>query len=303
MNKELTGTNIELTNAGERQLSSFQMEGKSEQENVSVASTNICPPTSDDRWVFSSGAYLDSEGFINLPELSSKAYITIPWDKRSNKMMLIYTVVSGGNALVNTAYLDENRAQLSGNGSALMDKPDGYIQQSYFGGENIYGDALALAKYVVITFQRSAQYTPNPYVFKDVSVSIDDNAFVEYKPVTPAPEDPSEIKSVGYENSFDGIFEQGTFNYNNGANASNEKIIRTNIFKILPNTTYTFSINEIIGEFAATFFSGETSEKFLFPVSYHKRAHFSILFSALSLISAPFPPFPLTSTKKQCILY
>ena len=32
MNKELTGTNIELTNASERQLSSFQMEGKSEQE-------------------------------------------------------------------------------------------------------------------------------------------------------------------------------------------------------------------------------------------------------------------------------
>lgn len=34
MNKELTGTNIEITNAGERQLSSFQMEGKSVQNGT-----------------------------------------------------------------------------------------------------------------------------------------------------------------------------------------------------------------------------------------------------------------------------
>ena len=240
----------------------FEIDGKSEQI-VTEASSNICPPITDSRWILENGAYLDSDGTIHLPELVSKASITVPWNKRSNKMLLIYTVASGGNALINTVYLDENKAMISGNGSAIMDKPDGYIQNSYFGGENIYGDALAQAKYVVVIFQRNTEYTPNPYTFKDVSISISDSAYTPFIPDAPSMDDPSEIKSIGYENLFDGVFEQGTFNYNNGTNLDNSKVIRTKIFKIQSNTTYTFSMDEALGEFACAFFRDENVNSYI----------------------------------------
>lgn len=385
MNKELTGTNIELTNASERQLSSFQMEGKSEQEiredvniidvlayrapgsygpingitytvledgkikvngtandtsvfyiepdgnlplldgikTISGGSTNIafqlaindngtivyptvygtsssrnytsaiiraillvvsagktindeiiylqfqegnvatsyqqrnagrygniCPPTIDSRWKFEGGTYVDNEGNIVLPNLTSKAYIWLPWNKRSDRMHLVYTLVSGGNVLVNTAYLDENKGQLSGNGSAVMDKPDGYKHISAFGGENIYGDALALSKYVVITFQRNAEYAPNPYKINNISVSIDDDVFTEYRPVTPTMEDPSKIKSVGYENLFDINATHTDGSATSAISGDVLKIVtngayaRTDYTNIqLPNNTYTISFD------------------------------------------------------------
>ena len=197
---------------------------------------NICPPTIDSRWKFEGGTYVDNEGNIVLPNLTSKAYIWLPWNKRSDRMHLVYTLVSGGNVLVNTAYLDENKGQLSGNGSAVMDKPDGYKHISAFGGENIYGDALALSKYVVITFQRNTEYAPNPYKINNISVSIDDDVFTEYRPVTPTMEDPSEIKSVGYENLFDGEFRQGS----EGTSENLQNLFSKNDL-VLPAGTYTFS--------------------------------------------------------------
>ena len=185
----------------------FEIDGKSEQYTNDTASTNICPPTTDSRWTLEGGAYVDSDGSIHLPDMSSKAGIRVAWNQRSNKMNVIYTIATGGNSLLNTAYLDENRAMLSGNGAAVIDKPDGYTHTSYFGGENIYGDALGAAKYVVLTFQRSSQYTPNAYSLKDISISIGDSVYTPYNPVTPSPGDPSEIKSIGTYNEETGKYD------------------------------------------------------------------------------------------------
>ena len=180
----------------------FEIDGKTEQL-ITTASSNICPPPTDSNWVLEGGAYLDSDGAIHLPDLTSKAYIIIPWNKRSNKMNLIYTITSGGNAHVNTGYLDENKHQVSGNGAAFMDKPDGYTHTSYFGGDNVYGEALGAAEYVAINFIRSESYAPNPYVIKDISVSINDSTYTPFVPNSPSPDYPSEIESVGYDNKFD----------------------------------------------------------------------------------------------------
>lgn len=134
--------------------------------------SNYCPNIYDTSWVFSGGATLEN-GAIKLPNLNSTAKIRIKWNKRSKVMYLGFMVVNGGNAHINTSYLDRDGTRLSGNGNAIKDKPNNYWHSINFGGNNQYGDALAESQYVELTFQRSNNFAPNEYSFKDVVICTD----------------------------------------------------------------------------------------------------------------------------------
>lgn len=224
------------------------------QRRISGRYGNICPPTNDSRWVFENGAYLDEKGNIVLPNLSSDAYIVVPWNKRHNYAQVVYTLVSGGNAHIQTAYLDANKAMLQGNGSAIKDKEDGYSHIGLFGGSNIYGEAIAEAEYISLKFIRSSDFAPNEYKVNNIAISVDDDLFTEYNPVTPTPNDPSEIKSVGYENLFDGKFRQGS----EGTTENLQNIFSASDLVLSPGS-YTFSCDLPMGSYKYAIGTSQTA--------------------------------------------
>lgn len=224
------------------------------QRRISGRYGNICPPTNDSRWVFENGAYLDEKGNIVLPNLSSDAYIVVPWNKRHNYAQVVYTLVSGGNAHIQTAYLDANKAMLQGNGSAIKDKEDGYSHIGLFGGANIYGEAIAEAEYISLKFIRSSDFAPNEYKVNNIAISVDDDLFTEYNPVTPTPNDPSEIKSVGYKNLFDGKFRQGS----EGTTENLQNIFSASDLVLSPGS-YTFSCDLPMGSYKYAIGTSQTA--------------------------------------------
>lgn len=217
MYTQLSGSDIELLTAGDRQLSSFQLEGKSEQI-VTTASSNICPPPTDSNWVFTGDAYVDEDGNIQLPTLGDTAYITLPWGKRANTLYVGYTLLFGSGLYLSVGYLDDKKNMISGNGYAVVDKEDNYSSSTNFGGTNEYGDALASATYITLTFMRGDVYGNNPYAVTNLSISVSDQEYTPFVPAIPSSRYPSEIKSVGYENIFDHTL---THNLANGATRVN----------------------------------------------------------------------------------
>lgn len=235
MYTQLSGSDIELLNAGDRQLSSFELEGKSEQI-VTTSSSNICPPPTDPNWVFTGDAYVDEDGNIQLPTLGDTAYVIVPWNKRANTLNITYTLVFGGGLYLSVGYLDDEKNMISGNGYAIVDKEDNYSSGTNFGGTNEYGDALASATYIALTFMRGDVYGNNPYAVTNLSISISDQEYIPFVPPSPSPRYPSEIKSVGYENLFNGEFRQGS----EGTSENLQNLFSKNDLILSPGT-YTFT--------------------------------------------------------------
>ena len=141
---------------------------------------NYAPPITDEQWVLSNGATLEN-GVISLPNMNSTASITIKWDKRKNSFGIGFMLVNGGNAHFSTDYLDRDGTRLSGNGRAILNKPDNYWHKEGFGGNNQYGEAISKAVYIRLVFQRSNSFAPKPYTFKDVVISpITPNEYIPY---------------------------------------------------------------------------------------------------------------------------
>ena len=75
---------------------------------------------------------------------------------------------------------------------------------------------------------------------------------------TPTPDAPIEIKSAGYTNLLDETtLVQGGFTYTNGEEWDSDVSIRSGKIKVKPNTTYTFSCNEPLGEIAYFYLDDE----------------------------------------------
>ena len=148
-----------------------------------VIRDNYVPPITDEQWVLSNGATLEN-GVISLPNMNSTATITIKWNKRKNSFGIGFMLVNGGNAHINTTYLDENMQKINpggGNGRAIVDKPNNYWYKEGFGGNNQYGEAISKAVYIKLVFQRSTSFAPKPYTFKDVVISpITPNEYIPY---------------------------------------------------------------------------------------------------------------------------
>ena len=177
-------------------IKNFKIYGNSLQ-NISTQSSNLCSSFKYGKWELTNGAYVDDDGNLTLPDLTSKADIKIPWNKRSDSVNVSYLLVSGGNAHINITYKDENGKKLSGNGSALKDKEDNYQVRVTFGGNNDYGVAIQNSSYLILSFQRSTAYAANEYKVKNIMVSADSVKYDEFIPDSPSPEYPSEIQSVG----------------------------------------------------------------------------------------------------------
>lgn len=241
-----SGSIIKLEDSSNNPLIDLEIEGKSEQE-VTTQGVNLCPPLTDDKWVFNNGAYVDSSGNLQLPNSNSSAHVLIEWNQRANHFFIKYELVSGGNGHLVTEYLDENMTHLSGNGNAIIDKEDGYIHTLNFGGETTYGPKIAISKYIKIEFIRSSAHAVNPYTVNNVMVTVDRQTsnYLPFVPNSPSPDYPSEIESVGYENLFDGELELGRIDNSTGNTQTDNNSLRSkNFIPVNSNEKYTISNNK-----------------------------------------------------------
>ena len=192
----------------EKPFDEIQIDGKSTQA-TSTQSANLCPPFTDSRWTFTNGASVTSEGYLSIPTTTdARATITIPWNK-SRTCYFKDIIVSGGNAHYAGEYFNESGTLLSSNGKATVDKGANYQDETLWGGNNQYGDALTQTTNIKFTIQFS-NFTPNPYVIKDLIISENDINYIPFTPNMPSPDYPSEIESVGYENLFNKLMSNYT---------------------------------------------------------------------------------------------
>lgn len=191
-------TFMQFTTNVEKEWNSFNVYGKSTQA-TSTQSANLCPPFTDSRWTFTNGVSVTNEGYLSIPANSgARAVINIPWNK-SRTCYFKDIIVSGGNAHYAGEYFDESGTLLSSNGKAIFDKDANYQDGTMWGGNNQYGDALIQTTNIKFTIQFS-NYTPNPYVIKDLIISENDINYIPFTPNMPSPDYPSELVSVGYKN-------------------------------------------------------------------------------------------------------
>ena len=131
---------------------------------------NRVPSFDSGQWEFNNGAFINNDGNLEFPNLSSTAKVRFNWDKKDKIVYTQFILVSGGNYRYNLTYYDESGNALSSNGNAEKDKVDNYLSTVKFGGDNEYGVAIQNAKYIELMFGRSAEYTPQPYIIKNIMV-------------------------------------------------------------------------------------------------------------------------------------
>ena len=129
---------------------------------------NRVPSFDSPLWKLSGGAFINSEGNIELPNLNSEAKVRFDWNKKDEVLNVQFLLVSGGNYHFNVIYYDENGVRLSGNGHASANKEDNFLLTAWFGGGE-YGEALKNAKYIEIAFCLSTTYAPQPYSVKNIT--------------------------------------------------------------------------------------------------------------------------------------
>lgn len=263
---KVSGENVSFISNVEDEINTIIVDGKSTQA-TSTQSANLCPPFTDSRWTFTNGAGVTSDGYLSIPTTTgARATITIPWNK-SRTCYFKDIIVSGGNAHYSAEYFGESGTSLSGNAKATVDKDANYQDEGMWGGNNQYGDALTQTTSIKFTIQFS-NYTPNPYVIKDLIISENDINYIPFTPNMPSPDYPSEIESVGTYFSFDE--ETGKYGIevkNTGKNLLN-----------LPDGTYTNNgITAVISNGVITINGTATSNSFLtIPINLDLESNFSI---------------------------
>ena len=264
------------------------IDGKSTQA-TSTQSANLCPPFTDSRWTFTNGAGVTSDGYLSIPATTgASAIITIPWNK-SRTCYFKDIIVSGGNAHYAGEYFNESGTLLSSNGKAIVDKGANYQDETLWGGNNQYGDALTQTTNIKFTIQFK-NFTPNPYIIKDLIISENDINYIPFTPNMPSPDYPSEIESVGIYNEETGKYGievkntgKNLYNYSfmrpsysiftnnndgsftlNGSISNNQSYSLTSSSKVyLTPNTYTISINDYLSNGSYIYLYNSTSGKYL----------------------------------------
>ena len=77
-----TGQSITLNNTIDARLRKNKISGNTYQK-TSEQGENLCPPLEE--WTLSNGAYIDSEGYIVLPNENSQASVWVLWNKADNR--------------------------------------------------------------------------------------------------------------------------------------------------------------------------------------------------------------------------
>ena len=142
-----------------------------EGENVYIRSTNYCPSVGN--WNLAYGAYFDDQGYIALPDSSSRASIQIPW-KTDGFYLEIHIDAQAlteneSTYLVNTKYLHADMAYIIGNGKAEVITQESQRYSATFG--DCYKSSLYAAAIHDVELSRSGLYGKYPYRFKHVSIA------------------------------------------------------------------------------------------------------------------------------------
>lgn len=130
---------------------------------------NLCPNI--DKWTLVNGAYIE-DGYIVLPNTNSQAYVYVDWKKR-NSTYTISATTNGDEASYNVHtsfyYYDSEGVDLSNNGDFEANLT-GETHYEYVRPNlgDVYNTAIGNAEQIRIVFQRSANYAPTLYKFKDV---------------------------------------------------------------------------------------------------------------------------------------
>lgn len=152
-----------------------------------VFGKNIVPSLDSGLWELSNGAFINSDGNLELPDMKSIAKVRFNWNQKDSKLFVQMVLVSGGNYHYNLSYYDENGTRLNGNGNATTEKKaDGFLSTVRFGWDDQYSEAIQNAKYIELSFGRTTNYAPEPYVIKNITAGNDIKSDVSaYEPYNP----------------------------------------------------------------------------------------------------------------------
>ena len=135
---------------------------------------------------------------------------------------------------------------------------DGYIRKDNADYKTVFDSTHDTNTFTInepFTFNRFYIYFSNNKTFNNQIIKPELSLGTLVKPY--APHNEYNIGSISIEkcnkNLFDSTIEQGTFDYNTGENNSSDTRVRTDYFRIKPNTQYTFSCNAILGNFTAVY--------------------------------------------------
>lgn len=208
---EKTGiNNLLLTNSLDTNSISFSVKGKSTQETRS--GKNKFNGVTTNGYFDYDGTQIDANGW-----LSSTDYIEVFSQKD-----YIVSALSNATRLLYVEY-NENKQVI------------GTRKEVAFGTKFT---TLATTKYV----RFSLNDTSASKIQLEEGTTATDYVPFEGGKAMPSPDYPSEIKSVGYENLFDGKLEQGAINESTGAiYVANTRLRSVNFNKIKPKTTYIFN--------------------------------------------------------------
>ena len=131
---------------------------------------NRVPSFDSPLWQLNGGAFINSDGALELPNTNSTARVRFNWNKKDKTIYFQFVLPSGGNWLIYTYYYDENGNRLNTNGNAsTVEKEKNYLATVWFGGDDQYGEAIQKAKYIEILFGRTAEFATQPYSVKNIT--------------------------------------------------------------------------------------------------------------------------------------
>ena len=145
---------------------------------------NRVPSFDSPLWKLENGAFINSDGALELPNMNSTGRVRFNWNQKDKYLYVQFVLTSGEGWLFYTYYYDEDGNRLNTNGNASTDKKDNnYLATVWFGGDDQYGEAIQKAKYIEIWFGRTADYGKQPYSVKNITAdSRIDSGVSAYEP-------------------------------------------------------------------------------------------------------------------------
>lgn len=214
-----SGSNIHLEDSSDNKLINLEIEGKSTQE-TSVQNGNLF----DENYYHHQAVYDTGVYKSTLSRIKGNRVLYIKAELKSGKTAQtgVYACLS---STINPNISGSKFWWFINNGKASKTACD------FTGYEDLYFDFYPTTTSLDTIFDNY-----------NLWVSTDDIDYILFVSDKPSPDYSSEIKSVGYENLFDGALEQGAINESTGAvYVANTRLRSVNFNKIKSKTTYTFN--------------------------------------------------------------
>ena len=234
------GSHIHIDDAAEYPLIQFEIEGESEQETRS--GKNILKSVNTTvRETFGITFTPNADGSITINGTATdNAYFTVNGNYSDGSKHVYFTLEKGQTY---TSYLGNNN--VSGVRMATRTETQNlpFLNTGYGSelGVNTYTGETDTQAYAFVEVRSGTtlnNFTVYPMILKG-EYTLDTIGEFEKYGVSPSPDYPSEIESVGYENLWDEQWELGTIDANTGSMVSTSVRIRSkNYINVYENTTY-----------------------------------------------------------------